>query len=136
MSLELALAANTAAITELTGAWKQLMASAAAIKASETVTVVKAAGVPVIEKTVAPKPVTTPAATPIAAEVAVTASPEPVKESLFDEPGITYEDVSKAVLAKMKTDKPAVMAAAAKFAVKNAKELKPEQWADFIKEIA
>lgn len=133
MSLELALAANTAAITELTGAWKQLMQSAAAIKASETVTVVKAAGVPVIEKTVAPKPVETPAATPIAVEAAVTASPETAKASPSD---ITYEDVSKAVLAKMKTDKPAVMAAAAKFAVKNAKELKPEQWADFIKEIA
>jgi len=73
-------------------------------------------------KVEAPKPVDAPSGATAPAE------PAPAE--------ITYADVSTAVLTKMKTDKAAVLAAAAKFGVKNAKELKPEQWADFIKEIA
>lgn len=79
------------------------------------------------EKVEAPKPVASvPAPAEIAPAPAIAESPSEV----------TYADVSAAVLAKMKVDKAAVMAAAAKFGVKNAKELKQEQWADFIKEIA
>lgn len=133
MSLEQELAENTAAVKELVAVWKQLTAQAKTIDGTKPF---KAAGISVVEaKIEAPKPVAavTPAPTPVAAEAVTIASPEIVKESPSE---ITYEDVSKAVLAKMKTDRAAVMAAAAKFSVKNAKELKPEQWADFMVEIA
>ncbi len=130
MSLEQALAENTAVMKELVAAWKLLTANAVACKSVDTVT---AGGVTVTEKAISPKPVTTPAPTPAVAVEATIASVETAAASPSE---ITYEDVSKAVLAKMKTDKPLVMAAAAKFGVKNAKELKSEQWADFIKEIA
>ena len=131
MSLETELAANTAAITELIGAWKALTANAVAAKGADKV---NAGGVAVIEKVESPKSVAPAEALPSQENTGQGATA--ATETTVSPSEVTYEDVSKAVLAKMKTDKPAVMAAAAKFSVKNAKELKPEQWADFLKEIA
>lgn len=75
----------------------------------------------------------TAAATPTVTEAAPTASPETASESPSD---VTYEDVSKAIFAKVKEDRDAVVAALSKFGVKKGTELKADQYAAFLKEIA
>jgi hypothetical protein len=133
MSLEIALAANTAAILELTAAWKQLTANAVAIKAGEAV---NAGGVPVIPakaKVESPKPAATPAPTPAVAVEVTTASPEIAKDSPSE---VTYEMVSKAILAMATADRPRLVATLTQFGVKRGPELKPEQFSTFLEAMA
>jgi hypothetical protein len=138
MSIEAALAANTAAINGLVEVWSKLAAMGKTIQrnveSGEQVATTAGNLEIQLAKVEAPKPAPTPTAT-------VTATPDPAAtapaESAVESPSeVTYDVVAKATLAKMKTDKAAVLAAVAKFGAKNAKELKPEQYADFLKEIA
>lgn len=121
--LETVIQENTAAVRAMSELLAKFMATSATSLKVEAPKSVKA------EK---PAPTLTAPPTTTATESAP-AQTEPAVASPSE---VTYADVSTAVLAKMKTDKAAVMTAAAKFGVKNAKELKQEQWADFIKEIA
>ena len=136
MSLEQALAENTSAIKELTAMWATLNKQAKTIvtdtEAGKT-TGVTIAAAKHIEVAPSPKPEPTPAPTPVAVEAAAIASPVIAAESPSE---ITYDQVSKAITDKAKTDRNAVVALLGKFGVKKGTELKAEQYADFIKEIA
>lgn len=130
MSLEAALAANTAAITALTEVWGKLASMGKVIdrkvgSGEQTKTTAGNLEIPLAK-------VETKKSSPAPVEVAPAAPTEEVATATE----ITYDVVAKATLAKMKTDRAAVLAAVAKFGAKNAKELKPEQYADFLKEIA
>lgn len=85
-------------------------------------------------KVEAPKPVPTPTApetaTPPQEEVAVAT---PAAESPSE---VNYEAVYAAITAKAATDKPKVVAALAKFGAKRGPELKAEDYAAFLKELA
>lgn len=136
MSLEAALAANTAALTKLTEAWASLNAQARMIsqKVDEgkaiAVNVVGVAEIP-LAKVEAPKPVAAPLEQ--TAPVGSTATTTDTK-STTDE--IPYDVVGKAITEGVKADRPKVLAALSKFGVKKGPELKPEQYADFLKELA
>ena len=137
MSLEQALAENTSAIKELTAMWATLNKQAKTIvtdtEAGKT-TGVTIAATKHIEVAPSPKPAPTPVAVVTATPAPVETAPaEPVAESPSE---ITYEQVSKAITDKAKTDRNAVVALLGKFGVKKGTELKAEQYADFIKEIA
>ena len=136
MSLEQALAENTSAIKELTAMWATLNKQAKTIvtdtEAGKT-TGVTIAAAKHIEVAPSPKPEPTPAPTPVAVEAVAIASPVIAAESPSE---ITYDQVSKAITDKAKTDRNAVVALLGKFGVKKGTELKAEQYADFIKEIA
>ena len=133
MSLELALEANTAAVRELVAVWSKLASTAKTVAANVdagTQTSVTAGNLEI--PLTAPKVEEKKSAAP---EVK-TEPPKSTEDGSTPPSEITYADVTKVVLSVMKTDKPRVMAAVAKFGAKNAKELKPEQWADFVKELS
>ena len=136
MSLEQALAENTSAIKELTAMWATLNKQAKTIvtdtEAGKT-TGVTIAATKHIGVAPSPKPEPTPAPIPVAVEAVAIASPVIAAESPSE---ITYDQVSKAITDKAKTDRNAVVALLGKFGVKKGTELKAEQYADFIKEIA
>ena len=88
----------------------------------------------------APKPgkAEKPAATPTVSETAIAApqAPAPAEPASASPSEIDYATVSKAITDKVKEDRDAAVAALAKFGVKRGTELKPEQYAEFLKEIA
>lgn len=143
MSLEQAIAENTAAVRELVGVWAKLVAQGKNINAqvaSGEATAVTAGDmtIPVV-KVEAPKSskaVATPAATVTATPApAATAPAEPVAESPSEV--VDYAEVSKAIsaaaVAKGKAEVVAVLTA---FGAKRGPDLKPEQYADFLKALA
>ena len=143
MSLEVAIQENTAAVKELIGVWSRLLAQGKvvnqAVENGATVVHAGTALVDVSESEAAQakkseKPAPIPAApatatpTPSEAAPAATATESPSE--------LTYEQVSAAINAKVKVSREAVVAALAKFGAKKGTELKKEQWANFIKELA
>jgi CCR4-NOT transcriptional regulation complex NOT5 subunit len=136
VSLEQAISDNTAAVKELIGVWAKLLQQGKNINtkvAAGEIATVTAGDVEIAVAT--PKPAAV-AATPTATVTATPAATVPDEAVVVSPSEVTYAEVSAAVILKMKTDRAAVMSAAAKFGVKNAKELKPEQWAKFIEAIA
>jgi hypothetical protein len=71
---------------------------------------------------------------PEASTPTATAPAEPVQESPSE--AIEYAVVQKAITDKVKTDRDAAVAVLTKFGVKRGTELKPEQYADFLAELA
>lgn len=144
MSIEQTIAANTAALTAQTAAidnlaamWKLLTANATAIKANETITTVKAGGVPVIEKATDPKPAPTPAA-----PVTVTPTPEasapaePAAASPSEAPAVVeMKDLSAAVTAAATRNRDGLVALLGKHNVKRASELPQDKWAALVTEL-
>lgn len=137
MSIEAAIAENTSAIKELIGVWAKLLAQGKSINTRvesgevETVT----AGterIPVAKaKVEAPKPVDAPSgATAPAGQTSTTTD----TKSTTDE--IEYATVAQAINDAVKADRPRAIATLAKFGAKKGPDLKPEQWADFLKELA
>lgn len=133
MSLEQAIADNTAAINALIGVWSKLTNQAGHIDATGTAAdTVTAAGKPVTakpEKAVAkqevkadPKPAATPATQP-AADTAQTASSETPAAS------VDYPTLQKAVFALAGKSREAAAAVAASMGVKTFKELPEDKWA-------
>lgn len=130
MSIEQAIERNTAALEQLIAVWASLTNQAKAIKtqvdAGEITTVTAGGAIEVeveTQKPVAPTVAAAPAVTPAPAEPAQPAE-------------VSYETVSKAITEKAKSDRAAVVALLAKFGAKKGTELKPEQYADFMKEVA
>lgn len=140
MSIEQTIAANTAAITaqtaaitELIGAWKALTANAVACKTADKV---KATGVTVIEKAPDPKSDPTPAPTPVVAEAVTTATPETAKVSPSDAPAkVEMKDLSAAVTAAATRNRDGLVALLGKHNVKRASELPQDQWAALVVEL-
>ena len=131
MSLEQALADNTAAMTKLIEVWTTLTAQAKTIDGTKPF---KAAGVPVT-KVEAPKPEATPAPTPVAAAEATTASPEIVKESPAEAPVVEMKDLSAAVTAAATRNRDGLVALLGKHNVKRASELPQDKWAGLVAEL-
>ena len=144
MSIEQTIAANTAALTAQTAAienlaamWKLLTANAVAAKTSETVTTIKAGGVPIIEKATDPKPAPTPAA-----PVTVTLTPEasapaePAAASPSEAPAVVeMKDLSAAVTAAATRNRDGLVALLGKHNVKRASELPQDKWAGLVAEL-
>lgn len=107
-----------------------------AAKAQTAKAIEKAAKVEVPKPAKAEAP---PAPTPTATETATATLPvapapsEPVAESPSE---ITYDKVYEAITKLAQTDKNRVIAALAKFGAKRGPELKAEQYADFLAELA
>lgn len=136
MSLEQALADNTAALNALIGVWSKLAGNAQAISAvAKPGDTIAAGGKPVAEVK-ADKPKAEPKA-----EVA--ADPKPAAEPSAPEapaaqtassseasPSVDYPVLQKAVFALAGKSRDAAAAVAAGFGVKTFKELPADQWAD------
>jgi hypothetical protein len=132
MSLEQALADNTAAINALIGVWSQLNATANAKAAAATAPAAEVKA----DKPKADKPKAEPKA-----EVA--ADPKPAAEPSAPEapaaqtassseasPSVDYPVLQKAVFALAGKSRDAAAAVAAGFGVKTFKELPADQWGD------
>lgn len=131
MSLEQALADNTAAMTKLIEVWTALTAQAKTIDGTKPF---KAAGVPVT-KVEAPKPEATPAPTPVAAAVEVIASPVTAAESPSEAPVVEMKDLSAAVTAAATRNRDGLVALLGKHNVKRASELPQDKWAGLVAEL-
>ena len=140
MSLEVALAENTAAMRELISVWTKLSSTGKTItknvEAGEQTSVtagnleIPLAQGRVAEKAEAKKPAATPAAAVTATPTPAAVAPStPAAESPSE---ITYDQVSKAITEKVKTNRDHVVATLAKFGAKKGTELKAEQYAEFL----
>jgi hypothetical protein len=118
MSLEQALAENTAAMRDLIAVWSKLTANATAIDAKGS-TDVAAAGVPVNAKGTGK------------AETKKADAPAPAPEKA-EAPALDYDKDVKPLIVKLgaTADRETVMGVLAKFKVSKGSELKPEQLAD------
>lgn len=136
MSLEQALAENTAAIKSLTAAWLALTANAEKAKAGLAAGEgVDAGGVPIVPGKSTTKPAAKEAAKeaakPAAAPSAPAAPAAAAASSGEDANAPSYEQVAKAINAFIASaGKPATIAKLAELGVKTGKELKPEQYAE------
>jgi len=128
MSLEQALAENTAAIKELTAVWSKLNAQANAVDKMPADTVVKAGPVEVVakpEKAVAPKAEKAAVTKPAASTTASTASSSTADAA----PAVDYAPVGAAITAYAATHgRDATIAKLGDFGVASGKALKPEQY--------
>ncbi len=129
MSIEQALAENTAAIKELVAVWGKLTAQAASVKAKvdagET-GVIAAAGTPVAE--VKPAAAEKPKAEKPKAEPKPEPKAEPKAEAA---PALDYAKVGAAITAFAAANgRDATLAKLGEFGVTSGKALKPEQYAD------
>ena len=129
MSLEQALAENTAAIKELTAVWAKLNAQANVVDKSGA-TEVTAAGKAVTAKTekaaATPKAEKPAAATEASTPSASTASSQKAAESA---PALDYAPVGAAITAYAATNgRDATIAKLGEFGVSSGKALKPEQY--------
>lgn len=133
MSLEQALAENTAVMKELVAAWKALTANAVACK---TVDVVKAGGVKVLEKAIDPKPAATTAeSNPVVAQAEPTAT-APTTPAKSDTPAVVeMKDLSAAVTAAATRNRDGLVALLGKYEVKRASEVPQDQWAALVVEL-
>lgn len=141
MSLEQALADNTAALVKLTEAWLKLSGTAQAIGAiAQPGDVIAAGGKPVAEVKADKPKAEKPKAEP---KPEVAADPKPVAEPSEPEapaaqtassseasPSVDYPVLQKAVFALAGKSRDAAAAVAAGFGVKTFKELPADQWAD------
>lgn len=126
MSLEAAIAANTAAIQELTAVWAKLNAQAVSIDKGAKTDGVVAAGKPVKAAAAANVAAATPA--PETAKPTSTASP-----AASTKPAADYAPVGQAITAYAAANgRDATLEKLAAFNVKSGKELKPEQYADVL----
>lgn len=138
MSLEQALAANTAAIMELTAAWSKLLLQGqqinARVETGEVTTVT--AGTVKVKVAEAPKPVATPAPTPAVAVEATIASVETAVASPSEAPAvIEMKDLSAAVTAAATRNRDGLVALLGKHNVKRASELPQDKWAALVAEL-
>lgn len=125
MSLEQALAANTAAIQSLIEVWSKLTAQATTIQNTATPgDPIVAAGKPTAAVVAAP--------TPAVAETQA-AKPETATESPSEAP--TLAQLSAAVTAAATRNRDGLVAALAAKGVKRAGEIPQDQWAAFITEV-
>lgn len=123
MSIEQALAENTAAINNLIAVWSKLNAQAEKIDKLPAAEKVVAAGKPV--KAAPAAAVTPPASAPAPAEAA---APAPAAVSPSD--AVDYATLQKAVFALAGKSKPAALDVAQSFGVKTFKELDAAKWGD------
>jgi hypothetical protein len=135
MSLEAAIQANTDALkafTEALLATGIASASAAAAPKQQAAKTAAAASGPVTAKVVeAAAPASTTSESAPAAASAAAAAPA----STAAEP-ITFDQVSRATTEAVKVSREKAVTALAKFGVKRATELKPEQYADYLAALA
>lgn len=141
MSLEQALAANTAALTaqtavmsDLVAAWKTLTAQSVALKAAEAFTI---GGAAKVEKVADPKPAHTPTApVTVTPTPEVTAPVEAAAASPSEPPAkVEMKDLSAAVTAAATRNRDGLVALLAKHNVKRASELPQDQWAALVAEL-
>ena len=138
MSLEAAIQENTNTMKELIAVWNKLAETTNARPIADTAKVeakkdVKpAAGQPTATaKTEAAAPESTTSASGPAAQSAATESQASTAATT-----ITYDQVAKAITEGVKADRAKVVAALTKFGAKKGPDLKPEQWAEFLAELA
>lgn len=148
MSLEAAIQENTNTMKELIAVWNKLaettnarpVAAAQALGASYTDAKVEAKkqdAKPAAGQTIAT------AKTEAAAPESTTSASDPAAQSAAQESQastaattITYDQVAKAITEGVKTDRAKVVAVLAKFGAKKGTELKTDQWAAFLAELA
>lgn len=133
MSLEQALADNTAAIVKLTEAWLKLSGTAQAIGAiAQPGDVIAAGGKPVAEvKADKPKAESKAKVAADPKPAAEPSTPEaPAAQTVSSSEPIEYPVLQKAVFALAGKSRDAAAAVAAGFGVKTFKELPAEQWGD------
>lgn len=139
MSLEAAIQENTNTMKELIAVWNKLAETTNARPIADTAKVevkkldVKpAAGqTTATAKTEAAAPESTTSASGPAAQSAATESQASTAATT-----ITYDQVAKAITEGVKADRAKVVAALTKFGAKKGPDLKPEQWAEFLAELA
>jgi hypothetical protein len=142
MSLENALAENTAALAKLSALMASMFArdqglpldALPATTSPEPAPAAQAPGKPSAAKT-APSPRTAEAA-PAPVSAAPVPSPEatpPAAAAPSAPAPVTYEMVAKAITEAVKTRRDAVVAALKQFGAARGTELKPDQFADFLK---
>lgn len=126
MSLETAIAANTAAILELTAVWAKLAAQGNAVDKSDHKELT-AAGKPV---KATPEKAAKEAAAPAPTPVTAAAAPAAPVESSTASSELKYDDVAKAITSFVaKHGRDAAITKLGELGVKSGKELKPEQYA-------
>lgn len=138
MSIEAAIAENTSAIKELIGVWAKLLTQGKSIntrvESGEVDTVmagaVKVAVATPAKKVEAPKPVDAPSG------ATVPAGPTSTTTDTKSTTEIEYVTVANTINEWVPKDKARVIAALAKFGAKKGPDLKPEQYADFLGELA
>lgn len=135
MSLEQALADNTAAINALIGVWSKLNATANAKAAAVPEVEVQAdkpkADKPKVEKDKAePKPEVAVDPKPVAEPSTQEAPAAQTASSSEASPSVDYPVLQKAVFALAGKSRDAAAAVAAGFGVKTFKELPADKWAD------
>ena len=147
MSLEAAIQENTNTMKELIAVWNKL---AETTNARPVATYVSDdapgdhAKARVKKDAAAASGQTTAAAkTEAAAPESTTSAPAPAAQSAAAESQastaattITYDQVAKAITEGVKADRAKVVAALTKFGAKKGPDLKPEQWAEFLAELA
>ena len=128
MSLEQALADNTAAVRELIAVWSKLTAQATKVDKAPAETPVTAAGKPLKAATeAAAKAAATPAAP---APAPVEAAPSAPAAASPSETSVDYPTLQKAVFALAGKSREAAASVAASFGVKTFKELSQDRWAE------
>ena len=144
MALEAAIEKNTETMERLIAVWNKL---AETTNARPVVgqDIADTAEVEVKKSDVKPaagQPTAT-AKTEAAAPESTTSAPAPAAQSAAAESQastaattITYDQVAKAITEGVKADRAKVVAALTKFGAKKGPDLKPEQWAEFLAELA
>ena len=139
MSLEAAIQENTNTMKELIAVWNKLAETTNARPIADT------AKVETKKQDVKPAAGQTTAAakTEAAAPASTTSASGPAAQSAAQESQastaattITYDQVAKAITEGVKSDRTKVVAALTKFGAKKGPDLKPEQWAEFLAELA
>ena len=139
MSLEAAIIQNTETMERLIAVWNKLAETTNARPIADT------AKVEVKKSDVKPASGQTTAAakTEAAAPESTTSASDPAAQSAAPESQastaattITYDQVAKAITDGVKADRAKVVAALTKFGAKKGPDLKPEQWAEFLAELA
>jgi len=74
--------------------------------------------------------------TPVQAAPTTAPSTSPAPETSVSTPTIDYAEVAKAITNTFKADRAKTIAALAKFGATKGPQLKPEQYGDFLKELA
>jgi hypothetical protein len=136
MSLEAAIIQNTETMERLIAVWNKLAETTAARPVADKVATKKdvtaASGQPTAtEKAQADAPESTTSAPAPAAQSVEAAAPASTAATT-----ITYEQVAKAITDGVKADRAKVVAVLSKFGAKKGTELKTEQYAEFIAELA
>jgi hypothetical protein len=136
MSLEAALIDNTNTMKALIAAMEATAAAQASAQAAPKPRAAPAAAPAPGPSTAKAVEAAAPASTASAQAPAAVSAQAPAAASTAAADPVTYDQVAKAITDGVKKSRDAVMAALGQFGAKKGPELKPEQYADFLKALA